>query len=320
MKPLLTFCCRQHRQQSFHRQQGMGLVELMLGLVLGLFITGMALQYFLTTRTTATTQEALSYLQESARHVSHRLQPVMRNIGFSGCTPLGSVSDNTGTHAQPLEVTAVTDDGLSYDRLAMQIPALALDSDGQRGWQLSSSAAQGDRVLNVKNYSGEQLASGSYVMVSDCESGDIDTISASDDGKLSLANGLQHGYGGNQQTRPFVYPFERWYLVMLAPSDDKAQRLCLSSDNASGNGPAAGCTEELASYVNDMELKFDITAGSGYAVDQTAAEVGSRWSQVRRIHLDLTLSTPPSLQVEGEAGGAMQRIFSMTFSPRNLGL
>ncbi|MCO7233779.1 hypothetical protein [Cobetia sp. Dlab-2-U] len=209
---------------------------------------------------------------------------------------------------------------MSYDRLAMQIPALALASDGQRGWQLSSSAAQGDRSLDVKNFSGDQLAPGSYVMISDCESGDIDTISSREDGKLSLSSGLQHGYGGNQQTRPFVYPFERWYLVMLASTGSDPQRLCLSSDNASGDGPAAGCAEELASYVNGIQLRFDLAVGSGYAVDQTASEVAGRWDQVRRIHLDLVLSTPPSLQIEGEAGGTMQRTFSMTFSPRNLGL
>ncbi|WP_405277621.1 PilW family protein [Cobetia sp. Ld8] len=318
MKP--SFCHRQCRLQGLRRQQGIGLVELMLGLVLGLFITGMALQYFLTIRATATTQEALSYLQESARHVSHRLQPVMRNIGFSGCTPWSSVSDNTGTHAQPLAVKSVTEDGVSYDRLAMQIPALALTDDGQRGWQLSSAAAQGDRSIEVKSYSGEQLSSGSYVMISDCESGDIDTVSGSEDGKLSLSSGLQYGYGGNQQTRPFVYPFERWYLVMLASTSDNPQRLCLSSDNASGDGPEAGCAEELASYVNEIQLRFDLAVGGGYAVDQTASQVAGRWDQVRRIHLDLALSTPPSLQIEGEAGGTMQRTFSMTFSPRNLGL
>jgi Tfp pilus assembly protein PilW len=84
---------------SLRHQQGVGLVELMLAMVLGLFISAMALEYFLASRSTLNTTSAVSYLQESARHTTRRLQPLIRNTGFSGCTDSSSVSDGTGSHA-----------------------------------------------------------------------------------------------------------------------------------------------------------------------------------------------------------------------------
>ena len=68
-----------------HRQTGVGLVELMISLVLGLLVSALALQMFLGSRSSLSSQEALSYLQESARYVSYRLQPLMRNVGYAGC-------------------------------------------------------------------------------------------------------------------------------------------------------------------------------------------------------------------------------------------
>lgn len=309
---------------SLRSQQGVGLVELMLALVLGLFISAMALEYFLASRSTLTTTSAVSYLQESARHVTRRLQPLVRNAGFSGCADSGSVSDGTGSHAlsdSPLTAESATVAGITYDRLALQVPALG----SQRGWKVSSTLAQGDTTIAVDDYTAGTLEDDSFVLVSDCESGDIARLTGDGGNSLSLASGLEHGYGGTQQTQAYVYPIQRWYLVLDQDDDDSPVRLCLNLEDVDGD-PEDGCGEEVARYVDGVDVTFDTASGTGssasFKVDRSVSEVEADddWSSVRRMHIQLALKTPPTLNVNGEEDGEMARTFEITLSPRNIGL
>lgn len=326
--PLRAFASRSPRAPrsipSRHAQQGVGLVELMLALVLGLFISAMALEYFLASRSTLNTTSAVSYLQESARHVTRRLQPLVRNAGFSGCASVSSVSDGTGSHAlsdSPLTAESDTVAGITYDRLALQVPALG----AQRGWQLGASVAQGDTSLTLEDYTSGTLETDSVVLISDCESGDIARLSGDGNNSLDLSSAVEHGYGGTIQTQAYVYPLQRWYLLLSQADDDSPVRLCLNGEDVDGD-PAAGCGEEVARYVEALDLTFDTASGSGsasrFAVERSVAEVeaANDWSSVRRIHISLTLKTPPTINVEGEGGGELQRTFDITLSPRNIGL
>lgn len=326
--PLRAFASRSSRVPrsipSLHAQQGVGLVELMLALVLGLFISAMALEYFLASRSTLNTTSAVSYLQESARHVTRRLQPLVRNAGFSGCASVSSVTDGTGSHAlseSPLAADSDTVGGITYDRMALQVPVLG----SQRGWQLGAIVAQGDTSLTLEDYSAGTLDTGSVVLISDCESGDIARLSDEGANSLSLSSAIEHGYGGAQQTQAYVYPLQRWYLLLSQADDDSPVRLCLNGEDEDGD-PAAGCGEEVARYVEALDLSFDTASGSGsasrFSVERSVAEVeaANDWSSVRRIHISLTLKTPPTLNVEGEEGGELERTFYITLSPRNIGL
>lgn len=109
-----------------HRQQGATLIELMISLVLGLLVAGLAVQLLLQSRNSQSTQQATSYLQESARHVVSRLRPLMRNAGYAGCANVRhlSIAGSLGGDfdiARPFGGSQATYDGEAYWKLRFML-------------------------------------------------------------------------------------------------------------------------------------------------------------------------------------------------------
>lgn len=80
-------------KQITTRQDGLSLVELMVALVLGLLITGAALQMLLTNRTTLTTQQSTSETEENGRYA---LDFILKDIRKAGMRP-GTMAGTIGT-------------------------------------------------------------------------------------------------------------------------------------------------------------------------------------------------------------------------------
>lgn len=74
-------------------QQGLTLVEIMVAMTLGVFITAGILQLFISSRQTYRSQEALSRLQENGRFAIDFMARDIRMAGFRGCAS-GSSNDN----------------------------------------------------------------------------------------------------------------------------------------------------------------------------------------------------------------------------------
>lgn len=77
------------KQEVNSFQSGYTLVELMVGVVLGLLITAAVIQTYLSTKQTYRVTEGVSRVQENARFGLHFITEDLRNAGFSGC--IGSV-------------------------------------------------------------------------------------------------------------------------------------------------------------------------------------------------------------------------------------
>lgn len=67
------------------RQRGIGLVEIMISLVLGLLVTGAIVQIYLTTKRQNDMQTSLTGRQESARFAAQLIQRDAQMAGFRGC-------------------------------------------------------------------------------------------------------------------------------------------------------------------------------------------------------------------------------------------
>jgi type IV pilus assembly protein PilW len=80
--------------QNMHRQGGVGLVEIMISLVLGLMVTGAVVQIYLTTKRQNEMQTSLTGRQESARYAAQVIQRDAQMAGFRGCLrDLGTVTN-----------------------------------------------------------------------------------------------------------------------------------------------------------------------------------------------------------------------------------
>ncbi len=66
----------------------MTLVELMIGMTVGLFVVLVAVAIFVSTRTLHTVGSASTRMSENARLAMDLLQQDIRNAGFAGCRPL----------------------------------------------------------------------------------------------------------------------------------------------------------------------------------------------------------------------------------------
>jgi type IV pilus assembly protein PilW len=81
-----------HRTAAQHRQQGVGLVEIMISLTLGLIVTGAIVQIYLTTKRQNDMQTSLTGRQEASRFAAQIIQRDAQMAGFRGCLrDLGTV-------------------------------------------------------------------------------------------------------------------------------------------------------------------------------------------------------------------------------------
>lgn len=94
--------------ESFkHRQRGVGLVELMVSVTIGLLVMAGVVQLYMTSIETQRSQEGLSRIQENMRYASNRLSDEGASSGFLGCVPrlddetrvLNLLSNDTGVDA-----------------------------------------------------------------------------------------------------------------------------------------------------------------------------------------------------------------------------
>lgn len=76
------------------RQRGVTLVELMVAMLLGLVLTGGAIQVFVSNRTTYAFNEGLSRLQENGRFALDTLNFRVRMAGYFGCLPDITIHNN----------------------------------------------------------------------------------------------------------------------------------------------------------------------------------------------------------------------------------
>ncbi|MFP5302605.1 prepilin-type N-terminal cleavage/methylation domain-containing protein [Cobetia sp. SIMBA_158] len=308
------------RPHGMKRQAGVGLVELMISLVLGLLITAMAVQMFSTSRSTVSTQEALSYLQESARYVSFRLQPLMRNVGYAGCANSRDITNASSVDAShdltaPFGGQQRTQRGLSYFNLTF----VAASKDGDETTLTSSMTSLGG-PLSVRNGSEDAFVTNEYALVSDCSSTDVFRVSGITQGNVETNDTLSRSYGSSQSSNAYLYPVQAWELRLDDQANDSSVR-SLYIDRID----AAFAREELASGVQGFDVSFSLdTTGNG-SVDRVkvpAATVRSegRWDEVRRIEIALTLESLPGVVPGGDNDGRLTRTFNLTFTPRNLQL
>ncbi len=85
-------------RRTAHR--GMTLVELMVGLAIGLFLVAVMSTMYLGSRSTFVAQESGARLQENGRFAMDTIANDLRMSGFRGCAPIMP----TGNSAAPLAI------------------------------------------------------------------------------------------------------------------------------------------------------------------------------------------------------------------------
>lgn len=89
---------KRHRNDLASQDQGFGLVELMVAMVIGLILMAGVTEIFISSKRTYATTNELSRLQENARYAAHMLTQDLRVAGYSGCSPnIRNMLNTSGT-------------------------------------------------------------------------------------------------------------------------------------------------------------------------------------------------------------------------------
>jgi type IV pilus assembly protein PilW len=97
-------------RNSSRNQQGLGLVELMIGMVIGLIILIALGYFFLGSREASRTHDDISRMQESGRHALEILGSAIRQAGYRTDADVGfSGTSLTGTDGTPDSITVQYD-------------------------------------------------------------------------------------------------------------------------------------------------------------------------------------------------------------------
>jgi type IV pilus assembly protein PilW len=188
------------------RQRGLSLVELMVGMVLGLLLAGAVLQVYLSTKMTFNSQDQKSALEESGRYALEVVSRDVRMAGLTGCSsrfmpgapPLPVRNHLNGGGTFPYQFTAAlggfeaqgTAPGATLTlgatnpapggnwntALPAQIAALAIPGSdvivlgglGAQAWPLVDPFSQGAQVFVQP---GNDFVPGDILFVTDCSQG-----------------------------------------------------------------------------------------------------------------------------------------------------
>jgi type IV pilus assembly protein PilW len=310
--------------------QGFSLIEIMIAMVIGLVLTGGAIQIFISSKATYRLENALSRSQETGRFIVDVMAKEIRMAGYSGCASRGDIDVTVlADNAPPLDATAenaIT--GYNYDSSSdwnPDVPAYVTDAskinatllDGtdmlvvQRasecGAQLTGNMGTNNANVQVVNPNSCDFQQDSVVMITDCSTADIFAISSnptSGSGSQTLAHAnnvnsdpkLSNVYGPDSQVYGFL---SNTFYIATGASGEPA--LWLGSWNPSAANDFSA--SELADGVEDMQILYGEDTGGAdeYADTYVTANAVTDWTNVRSVRINLLLRSDDNITTEARA-------------------
>ena len=323
-------------------QYGIGLIELMISITLGLIIVAVVIQVYVSSKSTFRMQAALSGLQENGRLAASYLSQDIRMAGYMGCPFI----DEFGSPSPKIPfapVVAFPQADLSFDANNI-IRGFDTVSGGTSIYGTAASAmnANGGVVTNTdvlvvreamnQSYSLQTnmttksaditlsaplsgINNGDYLVISDCQHADLFMLS-SGSGTSTIkhttpANSTANLSTSYQANSAQVYGFQIiTYFVGYTNRTTAGGNPIYALFVRKSTGSRV-TTDELIEGVRDMQLSFGLdTNADGYADSYVAASGVASWSQVVSVQVNLLLVSDDD-NVVTTNGGVKQ---SLTFN------
>jgi len=294
--------------ESKQRQSGVGLVEILIALVLGLLLTIGMSQVLLGSKQAYRTQDALSRIQENGRYSMHVLGRDIRMAGFQGCGSLDIVEPNviannlpgsgnfraedavrgyefSSNTFTPLygDTSSTSDDPASVnDNTDVITVSRADDCGAYLSGDMSTDNA--DIQLNPDNTCN--FVAGDPILITDCANTDLfratgvslgSDITIAHANTQNTTNRLSKAYGND--ARIFKY-LQRDYFIRNNPFGEPALYM-----RENGGTPV-----ELVADVDDMQILYGEDTSNDFFVNQNVQASGAvSWDKVSSVRLRLTL-------------------------------
>ena len=298
--------------------RGFTLVEMMVGVALGLFLVAVMGTIYVGSKTTFQSQESTSRIQENGRFAMDVIATDLRMSGFRGCLGQARKTDfanNLDTTTSLLYDYSQSVWGSHYNGaswspgLLAPIAAIGPRSQGDvlvvrhpigNGWALTAEMVNNTDALTVSPTG--TIRQGDILLVADCGGA---TVTQATNANAGAAGSIQHQPGAAGVTpgvttadlgRPFLQDASVWRMqttiYYLADSVRRPGQTALWAYTAPGVN-AATQQSELVTGVERMLVRYGVDTNGDEAADQfhTADSVAA-WDSVVSARVELLLVGP----------------------------
>jgi type IV pilus assembly protein PilW len=343
------------RTNSFglmQRQRGIGLVEIMIAVTLGIIVTGAVVQIYLSSKRQNDMQGGLTGRQEVSRYATQLIQRDLQTAGFRGCLrDLGTVvntlnnptdfANNYARHVEgfedvvsadlPAEITAGGNDVVAdTDVLVIRTvddPSLQLTAN------MVTSSSDPVTVPGLDAAAPDTPATGDIMLVTDCGGSAIFEVTAFDEGTGTIVHDAGAGSPGNS-SKNMVRRYTAGAQLFTLRTTTYFIR-----NNAAGipglwRRVGDGEPQELAEGVENMQVLYgEDTAGGDQVPDvYRTADAVADWNDVVSLQVALLVSSvrenvadadPRTFVLLDEAAvgpfadGRLRQVVSFTVAMRN---
>lgn len=336
---------RKAQERALHRQSGIGLVEIMISLVLGLIVTGAIVQIYLTTKRQNDMQGSLTGRQESARFAAQIIQRDAQMAGYRGCLrDVGNVTNTLnsstdflyrfGRHVEGFE------DGVgapaSITNVVANTDVLTLRTVDDPG--IFTTAAMGNATADPVTVAGlnpAPLAVNDIALITDCGGASIFQVTGYDTGTGAVVHNTGGAAPGNA-TKNLVRRYAAGSQVFTIRTTTYFIR---NSEN--GTGPAlwrrsgnVAAAQELAEGIENLQVLYGVDTDGNQTADEyrTANNVSAAdWLNVVSLRVALLVAgvtdrvseeDPRTFDLLGEEvgpfdDGRLRRVVTFTVALRN---
>ena len=304
------------------RSNGFTLVELMVGLVVGLFVALASISVFVGTRTLQTVSASDTRMNENARLALDLLHQDLRSAGFQGChqrnaedvkillasssnlfldtnSGMNGAHGNGSTFAPPLNATLAALADPNSDVLSVRVPVEPMSL----GLSVPMTSPTGVPQVGVAT-AGNQFQNGDIALIANCKAGAIFQITAADP---KATGSLDHATGGgfvpgNTTTDlgavfrgdTAVYRLQtRHYYIADSVARPGTKSLWRYTVPSVGIAPA----QEVVAGVDRMVVSYGIDSGTGGErnvnryVGADALTTAPQWEDVVSVRVQLLTAT-----------------------------
>ena len=280
---------------KMNKQRGLSLIELMIAVALGIFITGGMITLFVNSSQSYRVQENLSRLQENGHFAINFLTQDIRMADYWGClnssvTIANNLDNPSGFDDFANAITATDNTGFNGSD---SITIKRVDSSDTYVYQVPATVS-----ADIKVTPNSGLAENDIVLVSDCSVGDIFQITSintsngnfdnivHNTGAVSAGPGnaekiLEKKYGPDAQVYKMVYIT---YTIAAGAGGQPALFRSI-------NGAAA---QELIEGIENMQIKYGVDTDAdntpNFYVD-SAGLTAAQMNQVTGVRISLVTTT-----------------------------
>lgn len=304
--------------------RGFTLVELMVAIAIGLFLSAVTGTIYLNSKNMFNYQDAMSRLQENARFAMERMSRDIRMAGFSTCGKLsGSIANKVNGGAANWWLNLDTPI-MGFDNITASPLTLPSNSPNPiAGTDAFYTLGSNDSGISVKKYlmnaatfdtDPHSIQPGTILVVTDCHQTSVFQMSGPTNNN-NQSTQINHAAGasvypgncakGLRASCPSTtdYDFEpgasilqlyaNYYFIAPSSTANSGNSLWTCSlENQTGGNTA--CVE-LINSVENMQVEYGVDTDSDQSVNAYLdASSVTNWANVLSVRINLLLATPPS--------------------------